>query len=72
MKNIVFSGMAAMALLCGSLATDANAAPRHMNWAHAQHVSDAPRMNVRMHVRSNRGHHYGWNRGRHNPHRGMR
>jgi len=74
MRNILYSGIAAAMLLTGSMFAGANAMPAAPHTAIAQ-ASGLPVVEARAHFRShtmrhfNRGHHYGWTRGRGNPHR---
>jgi hypothetical protein len=74
MKNIVYAGLAAAMILGGSMLSGANAMPLAQHSGISQ-ASGVPVVEVKWKSRghtmrhSNRGHHYGWSRGRGNPHR---
>ncbi len=76
MNTILSIGLLAAALFAGTVATSANAMPvQARQEAAVSELSGMPIVEVRSrHGRvakrqTNRGHHYGWQRGRHNPHR---
>ena len=69
MKNLVLSGLATVVILIGSVLSTVNATPIAVNGNVARQASGMQIIEVRGQHYGNRGHHYGWTRGRHNPHR---
>jgi hypothetical protein len=69
MKNLVRSAVATMFILVGSGASTVDAAPLNVHGSIARQASFLPIVQIRGQQHENRGRHYGWSRGRHNPHR---
>ena len=72
MKNVLRTAIAAIAILGGATLNNANAVPVLARHTIVGEASSLPILEVRRNTKArhaNRGHHYGWTRGRGNPHR---
>jgi hypothetical protein len=69
MINLVRFGLATMFMLVGSGLSTVDAAPLAVSGSIAMQAFGLTITEIRGRHADNRGRHYGWTRGRHNPHR---